>query len=307
MHSHKDNRASGRFIKADQHSKAFLIQNSFSRIFTKYFFKTRIPSIVEKLLITQESDSKLGTETEHKGEKWDFKNVKKIEEYDGFVSSLSIRDTSPLAVRYYHTTFSHFPIDFDENCVHRSVDKDWFDSNQNEITLQNQTKCVVKKMLNLVEKLKKIGAYDNSIIVFKSDHGEPFYYFNDYPDNLTFNQDTRFGYNRYRPYLMIKKPSTNQSELVYDDRLVLLNDLAKTLCKASGVKRVNCNAHRGIDLFSIEKGLDQPYFLYILRNRKSTFQYDTHFSVRVPNRKVDVLDFLKQHPRVKVSEPQHPK
>jgi len=145
MHSHKDNRASGRFIKADQHSKAFLIQNSFSRIFTKYFFKTGIPSIFEKLLITQVTGGGFANESEHNGEKWDFRNVKKIEQYDGFVSSLNTEDTSSLAVRYYHTTFSHFPVDFDENCIHRSVDKDWFDSNQNEAALQNQTKCVAKK------------------------------------------------------------------------------------------------------------------------------------------------------------------
>jgi len=295
------------FKTADQHSNLFLIQNSFSRIFTKFFFKTGIPSVLESLFLDKESDSKIGSEAEHNGEKWDFKNVKKIEEYDDFVSSLIVKDESRLTVRYYHNTFPHFPIDFDQECVHRSVDKEWFESNQTEEALQNQSRCVVKKIGALVDKLKQIGAYENSTIVLKSDHGEPFYYFDNPPNNLTFNNDTRFGYNRYRPFLMIKKPNTIQSELEFDDRFVLLNDLAKTLCKASKVKEINCNVHKGINLFSKEKGLDQPYFLYILKNKRATFRYETHISVKVPNRRVDVLEFLEQHDLVDISEPKRKK
>jgi len=290
------------FSELDQHSNLFLIQNSFSRIFTRYFFKTRIPSIFSKFLVQKTENSKFENELNHKGEKWDFKNVKTIQVYDKVVSSLTTSDKSPLAVRYYHTTFSHYPVDFDENCTYRSDDETWHKANQNEDGLNNQTECVALKMRSFLAKLKEIGVYDNSIIVLKSDHGEPVTYFETYPNNVTLNNHHRFGYNRYRPFLMIKDVGAEQPTLNYDDRLVLLNDLAKTLCRASRVKNVKCNAHGGINLLSDEKGLKQPYYLYIFKDGRSSYQFDTHISVKIPNRIVDPLSFLEDHPEVDVRE-----
>ena len=284
----------------DTFPNTYLVENSFSRIFTRHFYKTKIPLLVEKVLYKPNATYRMEETEAHKGPKWDRKNVRLIDQYDDIVESMTAEGNSDLTVRFYHSRFSHFPIDFDETCRYKSDSRAWFEANQNENGLKNQTRCVLKKIDKLISKLREIGAYDNSLIVIKSDHGEPYLYFDDYPENAMLNQSAKYGYNRYRPFMMIKDTQDSRDSLKYDSRHVLLNDLAITLCKASMVQGIDCKTHGGINLLSDEKGLDQPYYVYMPKSEKSNFKYDTHFSLKVPNRRISLLEFLEQSPSVDV-------
>jgi len=289
--------------KPEKFPAPFLIESSLSRIFTRHIFKIKISSVLDYIDHDFNEEAYKGTLEEHHGPDWDYPNTKEIGEHDSFVDQLSASDKSDFSVRYYHTVFSHFPVDFDETCTYRSTEKVWYDSHQNETGLEKQTLCILQKMRNVILKLKETGTYDNSVIVFKSDHGEPAGYFNTPPDNYSFNENRRWGYNRYRPFLMIKNYETSESTMQVDTRRVLLNDLAKTLCNASGVQNIDCNQHKGIDLFSTETGLDQPYFMYVVEGPHSSFRFDYHKSVRIPNRDTDVISFLQDVGNIEMIEP----
>ncbi|MFQ3323678.1 MAG: hypothetical protein ACI90U_001501 [Pseudomonadales bacterium] len=238
---------------------------------------------------------------QHKGPAWDLKYIKTLGKFDSFVSELSVKDVD-YSIRYMHFTFTHFPIDFDENCNYRSDDEQWHKSNQNEQGLKSQATCAVKKWIGFIDKLKELEIYKNSLIVFKSDHGEPASYFSKPPHNTKINGNNKWGYNRYRPTLMIKNFNTSQLRIDIKEELVLLNDLAKTLCEEPGVG-VECHQYNGINLFDSPLETTEPYYLYVPRDSSSSHKHDTHISVKIPTRKESLLAAMERSPKIKLFNP----
>ena len=227
----------------------------------------------------------------HVGAQWDKPYILQMPLYNEYVERLS-SGNKEFSLRYLHFVFTHFPVDFDEGCNYRSDDKEWYEAHQNEDGLRSQSKCAVDLFLNFLDKLKELDIYNNSLIVFKSDHGEPSVYFSETPNNLTINGPSRWGYNRYRPTLMIKDFAAVNSEVHYKEELVLLNDLARTLCESSGL-HLECESFPGLNLFSDRLESDDPYYLYVVRDAKSSYKFNDHMSVTIPSRKLSLLNALK--------------
>lgn len=218
--------------------------------------------------------------------------------YDDFVSKLSVKDKD-FSIRFLHFTFTHFPVKYDQNCKDRTDDKIWYDDNQNEEGIKNQEICAIGKFIDFIRKIKELGIYDNSLIVFKSDHGQPTNYFSTYPNNLRINNTKEWGYSRYRPTLMIKDFGTKNPNIIFKSNLVILNDLAKTLCEQSKVNIV-CKDIIGVNLLGDSVENDVPYYLYVPKNSNGTWNYDTHMSVKIQSRKISLLEAMDKSGFIKL-------
>jgi hypothetical protein len=235
------------------------------------------------------------------GPSWDRPLNSTIEKYDYWVDNLKASNKE-YSIRYLHFTFSHFPVDFDNHCEFKSDDSNWYQLNQNEIGMYGENICVLEKFSNFINKLKLLGIYDKSLIVFKSDHGGLATYFSQSPDNLKINNHQLFGFNRYMPALMIKDFNSNQFKVSHKKELVLLNDIAKTLCKSSGIV-TDCNYLNGVNLLGNEIiNFDEPYYLYIVKNENSNYDFDTHISLKIPSRRMKLIDALNNSNLVHLSQ-----
>ena len=61
------------------------------------------------------------------------KTITDIEVLQEFIDQISIDylNENEISVRMFHFNFSHFPVDFDNNCNYFSYNKKLFDSSQN--------------------------------------------------------------------------------------------------------------------------------------------------------------------------------
>ncbi len=239
------------------------------------------------------------------GPKWDAKLNSEIVEYEHFVNELSVSNKS-LSVRYLHFNFTHWPVDFDEKCQFRSDDNDWFINSQNSEGVKQEAICALSRFSMFVEKLKDLKIYDNSLIVLKSDHGKAAGFFDEYPNDLEINGHAGLGYNRYRPTLLIKDFAADKPTITVENNLVLLNDLAKTLCIKADLGQ-DCEIFPGINLlgdFSEDAG---PYYLYVVKNSKSNHRFKTHVSVFVPSRKLSLLEAMQASDLISLSRPSNAK
>jgi len=255
--------------------------------------------LIKTFLSYSDLDSNFANLDRHNGRNWDIKNILKIIEYNSWVEGLGVGEKE-FSIRFLHFTFTHFPVDFDANCNYRSDDANWFRSSQSEDGVRSQSVCALSLLSDFIHKLEQLGAYDKSLIVLKSDHGEPPYFYSDEPDNLQINGHKYFGYNRYRPTLMIKGFNTSNGGITFNKDLVLLNDLAKTLCVNSGLD-MHCDLFPGLDLMAEDLESDNPYFIYVVKNAKSSVKFETYLSVKIPSRKMDFLEALKESPLVSLS------
>lgn len=277
--------------RTEKHTPGFILNSGFSRIFTRHIFKTGIPQLVEKITLTDKTQDALDPDT-HQGEEWDFKHIADINHWDAFFTSFTASDENDFSVRYVHFVFTHFPVDLDASCAYRADSAAWFEANQNYEGIKNEAICALDKAETLIRRLKKLGVYDNTTIVFKSDHGKPANFYDGPPSNLTFNNHPLWGYDRYRPFLLVKAASAQRPSMKVDERVVLLNDMAKTLCLDSEIEDLDCSVYKGLDLFSDDPTPDDPYFLYIVKDAKSNFRFETHRSVEIPSRHVDLVEHM---------------
>jgi hypothetical protein len=281
-------------VTATADSVEFL-RYALARVATRYAVNSaseKVFTALVDLLVEEGSDKLAGRMRNHVGPDWDKQLAADIHQFDSFTRDLSISD-KPLSYRYLHFAFTHFPVDFDEQCTYRSDDRRWFDANQNEPGLQNETRCALSKMGKFLQALRNLEVYDQSLVVFKSDHGHFTSYFADEPYNLEINKHNLMGYSRYRPLLMIKPARAVQDGLVRRTDLVLLNDLAKTICLygEGDVASSDCENFGGIDLLKTDNE-DAGYFLYVVQTRASAYTFDSHFAAPIDSRLIEPLEAL---------------
>jgi hypothetical protein len=157
-------------------------------------------------------------------------------------------------------------------------------------------------------RLREMNIYDNSLVVLKSDHGEPAFYFSEYPYNLTINGHPVWGYNRYIPLLMIKPRVRTAEKLDYVSGpfLTSLADLAKTLCAQTESKSTHCNQFHGIDLLGdvqLAVGDSEHLYLDVVRDPTSSIRYDDHITVQINRRTESLVDVLRNFDGVELTDP----
>lgn len=228
-----------------------------------------------------------------------FKGPVDFEFFNKYISRISLSDEK-VSLRYIHMLFTHAPVLYSEDCNYKGGDKVWFDKNQNEMGLKNQSVCGLKMFIMLLKKLKQLEIYENSLIIFKSDHGARHMFFNEYPDNTSINGSV-WGYNRYNSTLMVKDFHQKNSRPLYEDKLVLQGDIPKTICFRASIGK-NCNVFNGVDLLSELSEFDEPYYLYVPKEgAKNFWLHENTISVRIPSRNISLLQAMEQAEKIKLS------
>ena len=148
---------------------------------------------------------------------------------------------------FHHYVFTHNPTAFDANCAYRIIDTV---QQNNEANLQ-ETECAIKEFITFLKKLKTMQAFDNSLIIFASDHG----YECEYNDSSiapgAYKISERWCLSRYQPLLMIKPFNANgtlKNEL-FEASLI---DISKTICEATTNDSAICKKYVGVDLLNIQ-------------------------------------------------------
>lgn len=182
-----------------------------------------------------------------------------------FIDNLEVIEKAP-SFLFHHYVFTHQPSNFDEECNYRSSNT----VKQDIYAAQAEAKCALQMMDLVVDKLKKINGYDNSIVIFMSDHGLEAN-MNETPVNKgdfiyrgnMVNFKGHPSVSRYDPILFYKDfSSRGEMEIVTDN--VSLVDIFPTICKRLHIQEYCLNLdHDGIDLDSSHVKRTKKALMYI--------------------------------------------
>jgi hypothetical protein len=239
----------------------------------------------------------------YQGPDWKASILLDHDEYVGFVNNLAVTKTG-ISLRQMHFAHTHFPVDFDRDCRFRGGEEDWHVSAISQEALYDQALCEFSQFDLLLKRLKDLGIYDRSMIVLKSDHGEPAYYFDSYPHNLLINGHSSWGYNRYVPLLMIKDAEARRDSIKVDSSLVSLADLARTVCLASELGIEHCGKFAGVDLsheFDVRSSPDM--YIDVVTGPNSRHSFETHKTIHITRGEAAFLELLSGHAEVELSQP----
>ena len=163
----------------------------------------------------------------------------------------SYRDTElPPQYNFYHVALPHLPAVTDKDCNY--VGKQAFSA----ATFQIQSECAAAITVDLLDSLKQIGAYDDTLIVIHSDHGSWF--------DVTKVEQTGPGrpsawdMSRSSALLMVKLPGA-EGALMYSDAPASLADVRPTILAAlgfdpqtAGLSTVGERSTLGVDLARLD-------------------------------------------------------
>jgi hypothetical protein len=210
-----------------------------------------------------------------------------------YVRRLHIGTARPVA-HFVHFTYTHYPVEFDGECRFRGHGREWFKSMQNRQGAREEARCVLKQAGQFVETLKALGAFDQSLVVLKSDHGKQ----RKYGEPGTMESEGikdhwMLGYGRYRPFLAIKDFGPGHGGVRHDTHPVILDDLARTLCRNSGAG-ADCTAYPGYDLLGSDDltGMESSEVtLFVVESPEADGRYLTHEGITV-TRQTDIVASL---------------
>ncbi len=166
---------------------------------------------------------------------------------------------------------------------------------------------------DMINKLKKRGLYENSLIIFTSDHGQEFYEYGSFGHNSSFSKA------QINSPLIIKFPKKLKSKIElpkkYPNILTSHNDILPSILKIIGVKNSSSDYSNGKNIFS--KNFNREYvftanwisnaivtkdFTYIFSNLPNKmFKNETRENKRytkLKNHKIDskiVLDVINDN------------
>ena len=86
--------------------------------------------------------------------------------FDLFLENMTT-DERPGSYNYFHVAGGHSPIQFAENCAYVGTQKENYENIRAQVT------CTLLQLEHLVQKLKQLGIYDETMIIMHSDHGNP--------------------------------------------------------------------------------------------------------------------------------------
>jgi hypothetical protein len=118
---------------------------------------------------------------------------------------------------FLHLILPHFPHVLDTNCVSQG---------EKLVGAAAQHGCAVKVMQDFIKRLKELGRFDSSLVIFQGDHGVGY-------DQSSDIFSLPFVEGRSRPLLLIKKPNTTASTpLTISQVPATMLDIAPTIVDA---------------------------------------------------------------------------
>ena len=134
----------------------------------------------------------------------------------------------------FHLPFSHWPVKVDSHC---SYIED-IETRIGKIAANKENvRCVIKKMKLITDTLKNNKIYDETFIIFKSDHGKPQSYYKENDINRKeINNNIRWSLGRYNSFLMFKELNSNSNKLKIDRQQIGSKDIYKLICTYAPIK-----------------------------------------------------------------------
>jgi membrane-anchored protein YejM (alkaline phosphatase superfamily) len=144
-----------------------------------------------------------------------------------------------------------FPKDFnkfnanEENINYLTMNKDSEDLKSVYARYKNSVAYNDKLFGEIIQKLKEKGIYDNSLIIYTSDHGQEFYEYGNFGHNSSFSKA------QANTPLIIKLPKSLQTSHTIKDNNVFTShiDIVPTLLSIIGVENPTKDYSNGYDLF----------------------------------------------------------
>ncbi len=282
------------------HSTVNLLNYSIARTVTHAFvirgnLRTRLLDLLQDLLgrfdgAVPKLLVKINKSTHHY---WKRHLAATLLDYRRYIDHLKVTNGPPSA-HFLHFTFTHFPVEFDRDCVYHGDDLQWFNSRQNNKGAEEEVHCAALEFIRFLKKIRGLKVYDKSLIVLKSDHGKPVHY---YPkssiNSFRINNHKLWGIGRYEPFLAIKGfDETGTGQIKISGESVLLDDLAKSLCLKSA-SDLKCDKYPGLDIFEepLKIPAESEVTLFIPESADSSFRYGTHIPITV-NREPSIITNL---------------
>ena len=100
--------------------------------------------------------------------------------------------------------------------------------------------------------------------------------------------------------LKIKPPNHHPDAPVVVTDMVLLDDLARTLCVAAG-GRTDCEEFIGIDILAEPRQKGGDFFVMVPTSKDSTWKFDTHKTVKL-KRSASILESMQASSEIRFSE-----
>jgi Sulfatase len=178
---------------------------------------------------------------------------------DAFLAGMTI-DGRAASYNYFHLAGGHGPLQFDQNCNYIGIQ---------EITYQNQRRqvaCAMLQVERLIGALKRLGVYDQTMIVINGDHGTPAL-----PSSVASGtagpiSDFLMG---TASALVLVKPMHARGPLAFSSAQATIGDIPATVSDAFGLN----GRFPGQSLFRLDgTDRDREYFMYDEGERVSGLQ-----------------------------------
>ena len=179
--------------------------------------------------------------------------------FQEFINNIKLGSTQP-SYKLFHSLITHQPYILDETCSIIKLPK----LIALNVLATKQAHCGIKSVLALIQKLKDLGIYDNSLIIISSDHGSV--------DSLPFDNIARHSEDipdmhiSYGLATLLIKPENGSGSMQRSAVPALLSDIPYTILSLSGE---NLIIH-GLNIFDITEDL--------IRNRKYFFDERKQFN-----------------------------
>ncbi len=187
--------------------------------------------------------------------------------YHSMRRALGDEVNKPMHNRYFyiHLILPHYPYVLDAQCQHQGDKK---------TSVQEQASCTTQLIVRLIEELKDLGRFEDSIIIVQSDHGAKFEVQTDgsirgLPEKNKIRFTPRWSNARSQALLMIKPAGVDASQsLVVSDLKASLIDVLPTL---AGLLQIPTpQGVDGIDLMAPDVDTAQREREYYFYNKRGT-------------------------------------
>ncbi len=163
-----------------------------------------------------------------------------------------------------HVLIPHFPNVLTESCSHKADTK---------TSPLRQARCATKLMADIVDELKRLGRFKESLIIFQSDHGARFRVtegkMKGIGENDTTRFDTAWSRARSRSLLLIKPVGVSDEDTMeQSDIRVSLLDVAPTIIESLSI--FSPNVYDGQNILSSELPREMEPRFYYFYNKKDS-------------------------------------
>ncbi len=162
-----------------------------------------------------------------------------------------IKKNYPVTFKFVYSAITHAPTRYDANCNFIGLLPPILKSRA------NQGKCAIKIVIDIINNLKDVGAFDNTMILVMSDHGSFFI-----PDAFK-RHKSRPPYFRSSSTLLVK-PLKRTKKFTIDDYQAQLSDIPKTIAQAVKLP----NDYQGVNLLSDKRVKNRIRFYYRTYGKK---------------------------------------